>query len=75
MACKTSPTPAPTTVPLMRMYCRSRPRSSSSARRLGGVPPLDGSGDKIGELVVELTGEGAGSGFDHTLQAVGEAAV
>ncbi len=30
MACRASPTPAPTTVPLMRMYCRSRPRSSSS---------------------------------------------
>lgn len=30
MACKASPTAAPTTVPLMRMYCRSRPRSSSS---------------------------------------------
>ena len=25
MACKASPTPAPTTVPLMRMYCRSAP--------------------------------------------------
>jgi crotonobetainyl-CoA:carnitine CoA-transferase CaiB-like acyl-CoA transferase len=30
MACKARPTPAPTTVPLIRMYCRSRPRSSSS---------------------------------------------
>jgi hypothetical protein len=30
MACRASPTAAPTTVPLMRMYCRSRPRSSSS---------------------------------------------
>ena len=30
MACKARPTPAPTTVPLMRMNCRSRPSSSSS---------------------------------------------
>ena len=30
MACRASPTAAPTTVPLIRMYCRSRPRSSSS---------------------------------------------
>jgi len=30
IACRIRPTPAPTTVPLMRMYCRSRPRSSSS---------------------------------------------
>ncbi|HEY3879700.1 MAG TPA: roadblock/LC7 domain-containing protein [Trebonia sp.] len=30
MACSARPTPAPTTVPLMRMNCRSRPSSSSS---------------------------------------------
>jgi arginine deiminase len=30
MACNASPTPQPTTVPLRRMNCRSRPRSSSS---------------------------------------------
>ena len=45
------------------------------ARRLGSVPPLDSPGDKIGELVVELTGECPGSLLDHTLQAVGEAEV
>ena len=45
------------------------------AGRLGGVPPLDGPGDKFGEVVVEMIGERPGPGLDHPLQAVGEAAV
>jgi hypothetical protein len=45
------------------------------ARRLGGVPPLDGPRDEAGELVVELVGEGPDPGLHHALEAVGEAAV
>ncbi len=45
------------------------------ARRLGGVPPLDGPGDKPGKVVVKLIGERPGSRLDHTLEAVGETAV
>src|ERR1700755_91483 len=45
------------------------------AGRLGGVPTLDGAGDELGEIVVEVVGEGPGPGLDHALQAVGEAVV
>src|SRR5215471_10683613 len=37
--------------------------------RLRGVPPLDGPGDKVGELVMELVGECPGPRFDHALKA------
>lgn len=45
------------------------------ARRLGGIPPLDGPGDQVGELVVELAGECPGPRFDQTLEAFLETGV
>ena len=46
-----TPTRPPTTVPLIRMNCRSRPTCSSIfARCFLAVPPLDGLGDDRGEL-------------------------
>ena len=75
MACSASPTPAPTTVPLIRMYCRSRPRSSSSWLEVSVAPPLDGPGDQPGQLVVELIGQRPGPGLDHPVQALLQAAV
>jgi hypothetical protein len=45
------------------------------AGRLCRVPAFDRHRDQVGELIVELVGEGPGSGLDHALQAVVEARV
>jgi arginine deiminase len=45
------------------------------ARRLGGVPALDGPGDQAGELVMELVGERPHAGLDHALETLLEALV
>ena len=58
-ACRLTPISPPTSVPLKRMYCRSRPRSAPARRPDGARPSSDGARDMPGDAGAQPAGEPA----------------